>query len=164
MHEKFGCASLCLDRNSVYNQPKPESPFRLFSLSTDSQLPVSILSSFFPLLHFSCTSQNPAQRENLIRVEWLPEWNILTFQNKLSLRCFKKACIKCRESCYKRFNSFHIDLNKQHLMFAHLMVAMSQCKQPGIFPTHLCYLGHVHVMTGRHSRIAVYEGVGAVPA
>lgn len=160
----MGAPLSALTINSVYNQPKPESLFRLFSLSTDSQLPVSILSSFFPLLHFSCTSQNPAQRENLIRVEWLPEWNILTFQNKLSLRCFKKACIKCRESCYKRFNSFHIDLNKQHLMFAHLMVAMSQCKQPGIFPTHLCYLGHVHVMTGRHSRIAVYEGVGAVPA
>lgn len=160
----MGAPLSALTVNSVYNQQKPESLFRLFSLSTDAQFPVSILSSFFFLIHFSCTSQNPAQRENLIRVEWLPEWNILTFQNKLSLRCFRKACIKCRESCYKRFNSFPIDLNKQHLMFAHLMVAMSQCKQPDIFPIHLCYLDHVHVMTGWHSRIVVYERVGAVPA
>ena len=101
--------------NSVCNQPKPESLFRLFSLSTDSQFPVFILYSFVPLIHFSCTSQSPSQRENAIRVECLPEWNTLTFQNnKLSLRCFRKARIKCHGSCCKKFNRFHVDLNKQN--------------------------------------------------
>lgn len=101
--------------NSVCNQAKPESLFRLFSLSTDSWLPGFILYSFHPLIHCSCTSQSSAQRENSIRTECLPERNILTFQNdKLSLRCFNKECIKSPESCYKRSNSFHVDLNKQN--------------------------------------------------
>lgn len=100
--------------NSACNQPKSENLFRLFSLSTDSQLPVFILSSFVPLIHFSCTSQSSAQRENSVCAEGLPDWNILTFQNnKLSLRCFRKACSKRRVHCYKRVNSFHIDLNRK---------------------------------------------------
>lgn len=108
--ESMGGPLFSLIINSVCNQPKPECPFRLFSLSTDSPIPVPILSSFLPLIHVSCTSQSPAQRGNSIRVECLPAWNILTFQNRLSWRCFKKARIRCRESCYKRFNSFHVDL------------------------------------------------------
>lgn len=70
-----------LIRNSVWNQPKPESLFRLFSLLTDSRLPVFIVSSFVPLMHFGRTSQSSAQRENSIPVDCLSEWNILTFQN-----------------------------------------------------------------------------------
>lgn len=40
------------------------------------------------------------------------------------------------------------------------MLAMSHIKQPGSFPIslHLCYLGCVCVITGRHSRIVVWDG------
>lgn len=39
---------------------------------------------------------------------------------------------------------------------------MSQCKQPGIFPIsiHLCYLGCLCVITGRHSKIVVCKDGG----
>lgn len=47
-------------------------------------------------------------------------------------------------------------------MFAHFTVTMSQCKQPGIFPIsiHLCYLGCLCVITGRHSKIVVCKDGG----
>lgn len=78
--------------DSVCNQPKAESLLRLFSLPTDSQLPRFSFYPFFPLIHFSCTSQSSAQRENSIQVESLPEWNILTFQNnRLSLKVFQNG-------------------------------------------------------------------------